>query len=134
MKNIQKVLKDKKGEGYIDVIIFVLVAIIIIIFIIKVVPVFIKKQQLDNFATEIVRIAEVTGEIGTSVKKREEELKKSLGINPKIIWSKNDKFNLNEEISVVVELDFEVGLFSGFGSFPVTIRAKATGRGEMYWK
>ena len=26
------------------------------------------------------------------------------------------------------------GLFAGFGSFPITLRADATGKSEVYWK
>lgn len=27
-----------------------------------------------------------------------------------------------------------IGLFGGFGSFPITLRADAAGKGEVYWK
>jgi hypothetical protein len=28
----------------------------------------------------------------------------------------------------------DIGLFGGFGSFPVTLKAQATGKSEVYWK
>lgn len=31
-------------------------------------------------------------------------------------------------------LQKDVGLFGNFGSFPVTLRAQATGKSEVYWK
>ena len=27
-----------------------------------------------------------------------------------------------------------IGLFGGFGSFPITLQAQATGKSEVYWK
>lgn len=132
-KLIEK-LKCKKGEGYIDTIVLVLVFILLIVFILKVVPVFIKKQQLDNFATEIVRIAEVTGKIGNETAKKEEEMSRNLGISPTVTWSKTGKIQLNEEVEVTTTLEMDIGLFGGFGSFPITLRSVATGKGEVYWK
>ncbi|KAF5038043.1 hypothetical protein DSECCO2_558340 [anaerobic digester metagenome] len=49
-------------------------------------------------------------------------------------WSKTGQIQLNEEITVTVTYDINIGLFAGFGSFPVTIRADAAGKGEVYWK
>ena len=41
---------------------------------------------------------------------------------------------LNEEVTVTLTLDMDIGLFGGFGSFPITLRSEATGKSEVYWK
>ena len=41
---------------------------------------------------------------------------------------------LNEEVTVTLTLDTNIGLFGEFASFPITLRAKASGKSEVYWK
>lgn len=134
MKNNLKILKNNVGEGYIDVVILVLCAMLIIGLAIKVFPVYVAKQQIDTFATELIREAEISGRIGTETSRREQLLSEKTGITPTVDWSQTGKIQLNEEITVTITYDINIGLFSGFGSFPVTIRADAMGRGEVYWK
>ena len=56
-----KLLKSKRGEGYIDVCVLVLCSVLVIALAVKVFPVFIAKNQLDTFATELCREAEISG-------------------------------------------------------------------------
>ena len=37
------------------------------------------------------------------------------------------RIQLNQEVTVTVTYETDIGLFSGFGSFPITLRADATG-------
>ncbi|HCC01226.1 MAG TPA: hypothetical protein DEP60_00845, partial [Ruminococcaceae bacterium] len=52
-----KKLKSRRGEGYIDVAVLVLCAMLVIALAVKVFPVYIAKNQLDTFATELCREA-----------------------------------------------------------------------------
>ena len=90
---LKKILRSRRGEGYLDVCILVLCAMLVIALAVRVFPVFVAKQQLDTFATE-----------------------------------------LNQEVTVTVTYETNIGLFSGFGSFPITLRADAAGKSEVYWK
>ena len=56
-----KILKSKRGEGYIDVAIGLLCLMLVVALAVSFLPVFTAKQQLDIFATEIVRQAEIVG-------------------------------------------------------------------------
>ena len=58
----------------------------------------------------------------------------STGLDPNIRWSKTGRVQLNEEVTVTLTLDMDIGLFGGFGSFPITLRSEATGKSEVYWK
>lgn len=129
-----KILRSNKGEGYIDVAILVLCVMLVITLAVKVFPVYILKQQIDTFATELVREAEIAGRVGRETTNRETLLKDKMGINPNIRWSKSGKIQLNEEISVTITYETNIGLFAGFGSFPITLRADAAGKSEVYWK
>ena len=56
------------------------------------------------------------------------------GLNPEIHWSASGRIQLNEEVTVQLTYRYNLGLFGGFGSFPITLRAAATGKSEVYWK
>jgi len=129
-----KILRSKRGEGYIDVCILVLCAMLVVALAVKVFPVFIMKNQLDTFATELVREAEIAGRVGTETSQRATILREKTGLNPTVSWSKTGRIQLNGEVTVTVTIQTNIGLFGGFGSFPVTLRAEATGKSEVYWK
>lgn len=134
IKNLKKVLKCTKGEGYIDTIVLVLSAILIIAFAINLFPAYMAKQKVDTFATEIMREAEIAGRIGSETTAEEARLKENLGIDPTVTWSTSGSVQLNGEISVIVQLEMDIGLFGNIGSFPVTLTGKAIGKSEVYWK
>lgn len=128
-----EILKSKRGEGYIDVVVVVLVAMMVIAMAVKVYPVFVVKGDLNTFANELARVAEIEGRIGSETTAKKNELRASLGINPTVNWSTSGNIDLNEEFSVVLTLPVDIGFFE-FGSFPITLTAKATGRSEVYHK
>ena len=129
-----KILRSKQGEGYIDVAVLVLCAMLVIALAVRVFPAYIIKQQVDTFATELMREAEIAGRVGTETTNRELILREKTGITPTVTWSKSGRIQLNEEITVTVTFETNIGLFGGFGSFPVTLRADAAGKSEVYWK
>ncbi|MCX7748238.1 MAG: DUF4320 family protein [Clostridia bacterium] len=134
-----KLLKSKKGEGYTDVIVIILSAMLVIVLSIKVFPVFIAKHQLDTFASELCRTAEISGQIGTETTTRAEELQKETGIRPVITWSASyisgtSKVQLNQKMEVTLKYPVRIGIFSEWGAFPIELTAKSTGRSEVYWK
>jgi len=131
---MKRLFKNNRGEGYIDTVVLVLCAMLVIAAAVKVFPAYIAKQQVDTFADELVREAEIAGRVGTETSRREVLLREKTGISPAVQWSKTGQIQLNEEISVTVTYDINIGLFGGFGSFPVTLRADAAGKGEVYWK
>ena len=129
-----KKLKGRRGEGYIDVCVLVLCAMLVVALAVKVFPVFIAKNQLDTFASELCREAEITGCVGSETSRRAAVLREQTGLDPDISWSKTGDIQLNEEVTVTVTLRKDVGMFGGFGSFPVTLRAQASGKSEVYHK
>ncbi|MCB5713605.1 MULTISPECIES: DUF4320 family protein [Clostridia] len=129
-----KALKNNRGEGYIDVVVLVLCAMLVIALAVKVFPAYIAKQKVDTFATELMREAEIAGRVGSETARREEILIEKTGIDPDVNWSRTGKIQLNEEITVMVTYQMDIGLFGDIGSFPVTLRGEAMGKSEVYWK
>ena len=96
---MKKLLKSKRGEGYIDVCIIVLVVIMVLALFTAVAPVMTAKMQLDNYADELVREAEIAGRIGSETTSRARVLSERTGLDPKITWSRSGKVQLNQEWS-----------------------------------
>lgn len=130
---LKKLLKSRRGEGYFDIVIVVLVVVMVISLIIAVAPVVSAKIQLDNYADELVREAEISGRIGSETTARAKVLSERTGIIPKITWSRVGKVQLNQEFTVTCTYTMNIG-FGEFGSFPVTLTAKASGKSEVYFK
>ena len=130
---MKKILASNRGEGYIDTAVTVLVAMLVIAMAVKVYPVFIAKNELNTFAGELARAAEIEGRIGSVTNAKENELKAIMDIEPSIDWSRTGNIQLNQEFSVVLTYTVDIGFFE-FGSFPITLKSKATGRSEVYYK
>jgi hypothetical protein len=128
------ILKSRRAEGYIDIVILMLCAMLVIALAVRVFPVYIQKQQVDTFAVELIREAEIAGRVGSEASRREQALREKTGLTPTVTWSKTGKIQLNEEVTVTVTYQTNIGLFSGFGSFPITLRSDAAGKSEVYWK
>ena len=129
-----KLKRALPGEGYIDVCVLVLCAVLVLALAVRVLPVYIAKQRLDTFATELIREAEISGEVGGKTSEKSSELSGQLGIDPQIVWSKTGRIQLNEEVTVTLTLERDIGLFGSFASSPVQLRAEASGKSEVYWK
>ena len=131
---LKQILRSRRGEGYIDVCVLVLCAMLVIALAVQVLPAFIAKQQLDIFATELVREAEIACRVGPETDRREQALREHTGLDPEIEWSDTGRIQLNEEVTVTLTYEIDLGLFAGFGSFPITLQADAAGKSEVYWK
>jgi hypothetical protein len=131
---VLKRLRSRRGEGYIDIAVLVLCAMLVIAFAVKLFPVYIEKNQLDSFATELCREAEISGRIGTETDARARELEEQTGLHPSVDWSRTGKIPLDQEFTVTVSAQANIGLFGGFGSFPINLEGKANGKSEIYWK
>ena len=131
---LTRIIKNRRGEGYIDVAVLVLCAMLVIALAVRVFPAYIAKQQIDTFASELIREAEIAGRVGTETSVQEQLLRERTGLKPTVTWSKTGNIQLNHEVTVTVIYETDIGLFSGFSSFPITIRAEASGKSEVYWK
>lgn len=127
-------IRSRRGEGYIDVAVLVLCVMLVIALAVSVLPVYVTKNKLDTYAAELCREAEIAGRVGSETTMRAQVLSERMGIEPDVSWSKSGNIQLNQEFTVTVTLQTDLGLFGGFGSFPVTLQAKASGKSEVYHK
>ena len=128
LSQLRRKWREQSGEGYVDVIVLVLCVMLVLALAMRILPVFIQKQQLDVFATELVREAEVSGRVGSETSQRAAILSEQMGLHPDIEWSKSGRIQLNDEITVTLTLETNIGLFGDFVSFPITLQARAVGK------
>lgn len=131
---MEKLLKNKRGEGFVDVCVLVLAIVMVLALFVKVMPVFIAKQNLDTYAAELVRTAEVAGCVGSATTAKNNSLRSETGLSPSVSWSRYGNIQLGQEVTVTLRYTVNIGLFGGFASFPITLTAKATGTSEVYHK
>lgn len=135
---VKRVLKDNKGEAYIGHIIGIFLSLVVIVFSLTYYPVFISKYELGKFASEIMREAEITGEIGTSVNNKIKDLKETLIDVDSVRWETKyingtNKINLNENIKVTVSKNVDTGFFI-FGTNKIDLSVTEIGSSEVYHK
>lgn len=132
-KILKKISMDKRGEGYLDIVVLVLIAMMIIALGIKVFPAFIAKDRLNTFANQLLRESQIQGMIEIDYS----HIVNEIDIET-VSWEANtlgsNKVQLDELISVMCTSNIEIGLFGDFGSFSIPLRSKATGKSEVYWK
>ncbi|BFH65196.1 DUF4320 family protein [Paenibacillus azoreducens] len=130
---LYRALRSRRGEGYIDVTVIVLAAMLCIGLAVQVFPVFMAQQKLDTFASELAREAEISGRVGPETTQRANELQLQTGLSPNIAWSKTGPIQINQEVTVTLRTTADIG-FGSFGSFPIELSATAKGKSEVYWK
>jgi hypothetical protein len=128
-----ELFKDKKGASFVDAWVLVLAIAMVLALFVKVMPVFIAKQQLDTFATELCRTAEIAGGVGSATTAKGEQLRNQTGLNPTIQWSRMGNIQLNEEFTVTLTTSVNIGLFGEF-AYSNHTNVKSTGTSEVYHK
>ena len=120
-KRWKRLWRDRSGEGYVDMVVLVLCGMLVLALCV-----------LVSYCG--VREAEISGRVGAETDRREESLIEKTGLEPDISWSQEGRIQLNKDVSVTLTYETNIGLFGKFGSFPVTLRAEASGKSEVYWK
>ena len=88
---LRRLLKNKRGEGFVDVCVLVLAVALVLALVVRIAPVFVAKQNLDVFADELVRTAEINGRVGSATSAKAADLREETGLDPDISWSDTGK-------------------------------------------
>ncbi len=136
---MKKVLNNKSGEGYIDVVVSVFVIMMLLVLTINVFSFLAIKQDLDYYAHELVESACFSGRVSSEAFARRFELTTETGLFPSVNWQ-TTYFNSSTKTvqlgnTITVTLTCQKNL-EGFGVFkiPITLTAKYSGLSQKYWK
>ena len=135
-----KLLKNKRGETYIDTVVGVVAAMMVIVVALNIFSFLTLKQDLDYYAKEMVEVCCSYGKTCDEVQDRDEELSAELGLDPDLSFNGTEYFNATKRTVqygevIVVELTYRTYV-RGLGVFriPVTLTAKHSGLSRRYWK
>ena len=137
---MKKLLKSRRGDGYIDVVVGVLVSTMLIVLALNVFSFFTLHQDLDYFAKEMVEAACADGQTGGEAARRAVELSEELGISPSYSWraeymtpTSARRVQLGDSMTIQVRY---TAYIQGLGIFriPVTMTVTHSGASERYWK
>ena len=135
-----KLLRNKRGENYIDTVVGVVAAMMVIVVALNIFSFLTLKQDLDYYAKEMVEVCCSYGKTCDEVQDRDEELSAELGLDPDLSFDGTEYFNATKRTVqygevIVVELTYRTYV-RGLGVFriPVTLTAKHSGLSRKYWK
>ena len=135
MKNI----KNKRGEGYIDLCVGVVVFVIMLVVAINVFSFVTLRIEMEQIADEMLQTATETGEFGSEYRETENILKEryfDFEVSEKAERYHNISYKrvqLGERMEVTVTVHTKVNGVGVF-SIPVTLNVKKSGLSEKYWK
>ncbi|MBO4366927.1 MAG: DUF4320 family protein [Clostridia bacterium] len=135
-----RLLSGRSGEGYIEAAVGVFVALLLVVFSLNVFRLYVLQSDLDLYVKQVVETACSAGSTGQAASDKQAELQEQLGIEPDgsfsgtVYWVEGyPAVQYGETVRFTAELHTEL---QGFGllSFPVTLRASASGLSRRYWK
>ena len=136
---IKKLLHSRRGEGYIDTCIGVIVFVMILVVIINVFSFITLKTEMDEICDELIETATFTGEFGSDFWDRDGELLDKhywYGIDTDAERYYNTTYQrvqLGDTMTVTINV---TTYLKGFGivKIPVNVSVTKSGISEKYWK
>ena len=136
---IKKILSSRKGEGYIDVCIGIVVFVMILILAINIFNFITLKVEMDQIADDLIEVATYTGEFGedfwwADVYNLEKYFMYDLECDADEYFNVDyRRVQLGTRMSVTVSYDTYI---KGLGIFkiPITVTVTKSGLSERYWK
>lgn len=130
---------NRRGEGYVDTVVTVLVCTMLIVLALNIFSFFTVKQDMNYFAQEMIDVATASGRTTGDTDERYAELLDETGVNPSCTWTA-DYFNTNDKTvqlgdSIRITVSYNTYI-KGFGilKIPVTLTATYSGLSQKYWK
>ncbi len=136
---IKKLMRSKRGEGYIDTAVSVVVFVMILVVAINIFSFIALKQEMDQIAEELIEAATYAGSFEGEFWNRDSELLNQYyyyGISTsaeKYFNSGYGRVQLGDTMTVKIDVTTHL---KGLGIFkiPVTVSVTRSGISEKYWK
>lgn len=138
MKQIIKLLKDKRGGTYVETALIILTIMMIIAVLTAFLPIFAQINRIHTYTTNAARIISIEGGITPDALSKIEEYKTKMELDYVVLdYSKSEfmdgsKIQLNDEIVVEADTNFDFKVFSIPINIP--IHSRALSRSEVYHK
>ncbi|MCL2083246.1 MAG: DUF4320 family protein [Oscillospiraceae bacterium] len=137
---VKNFLLTRRGEGYIDVIVTVLAAMMLLVLALNTFSFIALQLNMDHFTKKLLAEATAEGRLSVNITNRQEELRLEAGLPAMTVRWDAVYFNptqktvqLGEKMELTVTC---LTAFKGIGLFniPITITTRHTGLSQRYWK
>lgn len=136
---MRRIFRSKKGEGYIDVVIGILVLMAVLVVTLNIFEFMTLKEDLDEISGQLIETATFNGCFDTAFDERTEDLQNRF-FQFDVETDAQEYFNtsykrvqLGDKMEVTVSVETYV---RGLGVFkiPITVTSHRSGISEKYWK
>ena len=136
---MRKILKSKKGEGYIDVVVGIFALMMVLVLTLNIYEFFVLKQDLDEISGQLIETATFNGCFDSEFDERCAALEGQffdfdVDTNAESYFNAHyERVQLGDTMEVTVSYQTYV---KGLGVFkiPVTVSSHRSGISEKYWK
>lgn len=136
---MKKLIKSKKAEGYIDVVIGIFAMMMVLVVVLNIFQFMTLKQDLDEISGQLIETATFNGCFGGEFDERVESLQSQF-FDFDVDTDAESYFNAHyERVQLGDQMDVYVSVqtyVQGLGMFriPVTVTSHRSGISEKYWK
>lgn len=136
---MKKVIKSKKGEGYIDVVIGIFAMMMVLVVVLNIFQFLTLKQDLDEISGQLIETATFNGCFDSEFDERVKSLQSQF-FDFDVDTDAESYFNATyERVQLGDQMDVYVSVetfVQGLGMFriPVTVTSHRSGISEKYWK
>lgn len=139
----QRLLSDKKGSSYFDLIIKTLVVLSLMVTVMSFLSVFTTYLNLNHVCRRVVRVVELEGQVSDRAYDVFYKLKQQTGLSPEmtvedVSYCEDQKIQLRDTFTITMTYSYPFTIFTPSFAPPVEIRipmkVSITGMSEKYWK
>jgi len=139
----QKLLSDRKGSSYFDLIIKTLVVITLMATVMNFLSIFTTYLNLNHVCRRVVRVVELEGQVSDKAYDVFYRLKQQTGLSPEMTvedveYCEGQKIQLRDTFTVTMEYNHPFTIFTPSFAPPVQInipmKVSITGMSEVFWK
>ena len=139
----QKLLSDRKGSSYFDLIIKTLVVITLMATVMSFLSIFTTYLNLNHVCRRVVRVVELEGQVSDKAYDVFYRLKQQTGLSPEMTvedveYCEGQKIQLRDTFTVTMEYSHPFTIFMPSFAPPVQIhipmKVSISGMSEVFWK
>ena len=141
--SIQKLLSDRKGSSYFELMIQTLVVITLMVTVMSFLSIFTTYLNLNHVCRRVVRIVELDGQVSDQANDTFYKLKQQTGLSPEmtvedVVYCEDQKIQLRDTFTITMTYSYPFTVFAPSFAPPVVIqipmKVTITGMSEHYWK
>ncbi|WHH59772.1 DUF4320 family protein [Petroclostridium sp. X23] len=139
----QKLLSNRKGSSYFDLMIKTLVVITLMVTVISFLSVFTTYLNLNHVCRRVVRVVELEGQVSDRAYDVFYRLKQQTGLSPEMTvedveYCEDQKIQLRDTFTITMTYSYPFTIFTpSFAplvEINIPMRVSITGMSEKYWK